>query len=152
MSTNTRGAPDVIEAVRDDLRDYQPLVVLLPEPEAIYEGFPADDRDYDASVTLTAMSENTTAHRGVTERRYRVQATVTANRRWREWFDNRPNQPSSIGQMTRILRRVGERLDRAAAVSPEISTGGDGGPTPFELDDGRLAVVEDWLLAGWYDA
>lgn len=146
-----RGAHDILDDVVTDLRAYGPLTSILPEPAAVYAGFPAENRGYPAAVTITAISENSTPMRGVMGKTFRVQATVTATRGWREWYDGRDDQPSSVGQMARLLHLVGNRLDRAEATTGgEIPEGGDGGPQPQELDDGRLALSGDWLLSGWY--
>lgn len=145
-----RGTHNVLGDIRDDLRAYDPLVSLLPSPDAIYEGHPADDRDFEASLTLSVASDVSTPHRGVIERTYRVQATVTVRRSWREWYDNRESEPSSQSQMGRMLNLVAERLDRAKPL-PELPHGSEGGPQPRELDDGRLAMSEDWRVTGFYD-
>lgn len=147
----SRAAPDILEDVLVDLRNHQPLVELLPEAAAIYAGHPADDRNFKASVTLTAVSDASTPHRGVMERTVWIQATVTAREDWRSWYDSRDDEPSSVTQMGRILARVGDRLDRSKSTTGgEIPLGGEGGPQPQELDDGRLAMSEDWRVAGWY--
>lgn len=145
-----RGAHSVLEDVREDLRSYQPLVSALPEADAIYDGHPADDRDYDASITLTVVSDVGTNHRGVSEKTYRIQATVTVRQDWREWYDSRSDERSSVAQMQYLLSLVDDRLGRGEATSPEIGTGSIGGPMPQELDDGRLAVSEDWRVTGYY--
>lgn len=148
---SSRNAHSVLEDVREDLRSYDPLVAELEEPGAIYDGYPAEDRDYNASITLTVVSDPATPHRGVRQKTYRVQATVTARQSWREWYDGRDDERSATGQMLFLLSLVDERLGRGEATSGEFGTGSEGGLMPEELDDGRLAVAEDWRVTGVYD-
>ena len=147
----TRGSHHIMAEIESDLRAYSPLVAKLPEPEAVYIGHPADDRDYPISVTITVITDQPTLHRGVIGRGYRIQITVKANRDWREWFDTRPDQPASLAEMAEIMHLVGQRLNRAKSVTGgEIPLTTEGGPSPLELDGGRLAISNDWRMAGWY--
>lgn len=146
-----RGSGDVLESLESDLRDYEPLTSELPTEEAIYIGHPADDRDFMAEVTLTTVFEGSNLHRGALTRDFRVQVTVKVTREWREGYDSRENQPASQTQQARILGYVADVLDTSGTSDgPEIPTGGEGGPEPMEMDDGRLAMASDWTLQGTY--
>jgi hypothetical protein len=148
MST-TRGASDVLWSVVIDLRGYQPLVDRLPERQAIYQSYVADNYGYPIEVTISPVFDGSTPHRGVIERSYRVQVTVKATYSWREEIDRQPGTDSTLA-LLEILDRVGDRLDRAPGIR-ETALGGEGSPDPMFMDDGRLAVVGDWRLGGWYD-
>lgn len=149
----SRHAGDVTFDIVTDLRGYQPLVDRLPERQAIYEGHPTDNHGYPVSVTVTSIFDGSTPHRGVTGREFRTQITVVGTRGWRESQDAGPDNPGGRGglaEMQAILGDVADRLDRQKGLSTEIALGSEGGPAPQELDDGRLAISNDWRAAGWY--
>ena len=148
MSSSKRGVADVLRSVVIDLRSHRPLVDQLPHPAAIYQAQVTESRDFPVEVTISPVYEGSSPHRGMTERNYRVQATVKATYGWREARDSEVGSDSLLA-MYEILDEVANRLDRAPGI-PETSQGGEGGPNPMEMDDGRLAVIGDWRLSGWY--
>lgn len=143
-----RGTADVLKSVIQDLRGHQPLVDLLPERQAIYQAIVSESRGYPIEVTVSPVFEGSTPHRGITQRNYRIQVTVKSTYGWREQQDNTVGTDGHLA-MYEILDTVGERLDRAPGI-PETAQGGAGGPDPIEMEDGRLAVIGDWRVAGWY--
>lgn len=140
-----RGLAETLHGIVGDLRNTSALVDLLTERQAIYAGHPADHRGYPVSVVVTPIYGGTTLHRGTTTRDARVQITVKATQAWREARE--PN-PGALAAMYEIMDHVGVRLDRASGLS-QIPLGGEGGPEPQPLDDGRLAVTSDWRLRGF---
>lgn len=143
-----RGLHDVLESVEGDLRDYGPLVDLLPDGrKAIYQGYPAESRDYAVEVTITPIPGGSTPHRGVQEREYRLQITVTAER---AWLEQQSPVPGGLHVLAEILSKVGDRLDKAVGI-PETSRGGAGSGEPTNMEDGRLALIGDWRVVGFYD-
>lgn len=142
-----RGFSDVLDDVEGDLRDYQPLVDLLPERKAIYQGYPAEDRDYPIELTITPIPAGSTPHNGLIEREYRLQITVTAER---AWLEGQEPTPGGLNRMTEIMSRVGERLDKAKGIQ-ETARGGGGTVEPTNMEDGRLAFIGDWRVVGFYD-
>lgn len=150
---STRHAGDIVLDIVTDFRGHQPLVDLLPGPQAIYVGHPDEDHGYPVSVTVTSIPSGSTPHRGVMERRYRIQLTVVSKRGWREEQDpdlDNPEGRGGLAAMQDILAAAGERLDRQQGLSPEIPLGSTGDRTPQELGEGRLAISHDWRAAGWY--
>lgn len=145
----TRGTADVLRSVVIDLRGHPPLVDLLDHPGAIYQSWIADEQGFPAEVTVTPITAGSAPHRGVVEREYRVQITVKVTQTWRDEQDARHGTTATT-EMWRILDRVADRLDRAPGIH-ETALGGEGGPAPHQMDDGRLAAIGDWRLAGWYN-
>lgn len=147
--TETRGLEDVLEDVVRDLRTYDPLLARLPEAEAVYEGLPQEDRDYPVSVTITPIYDGSENYHGQSKRvDYRVQVTVTATDKWRREKD-RESGTTAMSAQYAILDDVADRLDQARG-SQELPLGSETGPTPQPMESGRVAVIGDWRIRGFY--
>jgi hypothetical protein len=146
-----RGTANVLQSVVRDLRQHQPLVDLLPNGDrnAIYQSFVMDNRGFPVEVTVSPVFEGSTPHRGILQRDYRVQVTVKATGSWRQEMDATSGTNSTLW-LHEILTEVANRLDRAPGIE-ETAQGGEGSPQPRLMEDGRLGMIGDWLVAGWYD-
>ena len=138
------GLADTLHDLVRNLRGDDDVVKHLSERRAVFPGHPADHRGYPVSVVVTPIYAGTTLHRDVTTHDSRVQITVKATRPWRE--SKEPN-PGALAAMYEIMDSVGNRLERAEGLD-EIPLGGEGGPEPQPMEDGRLAVTSDWRLRG----
>lgn len=146
-----RGTPDILLDTVRVLRDHAPLVAMLPSRSAIYPARVTADHGHDVEVTVSPVFEGSTPHRGVMEREYRIQVTVKATYGWREARDSDPGTAGGMSAMQEILMHVADRMDRLRGFrSGEVPLGSEGGPEPIEMDDGRLAVIGDWRVRGWY--
>lgn len=143
-----RGLADVQRDLITELRANTELVGLLPDEQAIYQGYRTREPDYGVSVTLTPVYDGSTRHRGATTRTYRLQLSIDASYGWRETKDSEAGTDGLL-EMNKIFDAAAETLDDASGLQ-EYPEGAEGGPGIIEDDDGGLRIVEDWIVSGTY--
>ena len=141
----TQGTADIVEMIERDLQAHDELVGMLPGgTDAIYESYPAEETDEPVAVILWVVSSETTPGRDVHTKSWRIQATVKSSRSWRE-----RQSSGGVPAMQRIMDAVHDRLDLLDSYR-EVGHGSEGGSDPEPMDDGWLAIANDWRISGFY--